>query len=63
MNDYTAPAYTTALKAFCAKFIGERQSQPSTSTTCSGVAELNTQVLNYFWGPAEFNATGSLKNF
>ncbi len=63
LKDYTAPQYLAATDSFYARFMSVKQWPAVRSSTCEGVAGFNDAVYNYMWGPTEFNAPGTLKNF
>lgn len=63
LNDYTSPVYSAALNSYYSKHLALIQWPPTDTVTCNGVSDLNSQVLTYMWGPAEFNGSGTLTNF
>jgi proline iminopeptidase len=61
LQQYDAPAYISATDSFYAKFLvhsGKRKPTPE----CDGI-ESNRAIYQYMWGPTEFKATGTLRNF
>jgi proline iminopeptidase len=63
LNDYNAPAYLAATDSFYARHLTVKQWPRTPVSTCEGVPVFNNQVYTYMWGPTEFTATGTLKNF
>ncbi len=63
LKDYQAPQYAAATDSFYARFMSVKQWPPAPSLTCEGVSGFNNAVYNYMWGPTEFHAPGTLKNF
>jgi len=63
LKNYYAPSYLAATDSFYARFLSVKQWPESAPSTCDGALGFNDQVYNYMWGPTEFNATGTLKNF
>lgn len=62
LRNYTAPAYLAATDTFYANFLS-RKKGPFSSSACDGVPSSNRAIYNYMWGPTEFNATGTLRDF
>lgn len=62
LKDYTAPAYLAATDTFYSNFMSRRKNVPR-SNACDGVPPSNRTIYTYMWGPTEFNATGTLRNF
>ncbi len=62
LKDYSNPAYLAATDTFNANF-NARTKGPRADAECEGVAGSNRAIYNYMWGPTEFNATGTLRNF
>ncbi|GAB1446737.1 hypothetical protein MASR2M41_25420 [Flammeovirgaceae bacterium] len=63
LGEYTAPAYLAATDTFNINF-GSRKKGPRTpAPECEGVPTSNRAIYNYMWGPTEFNATGTLRDF
>jgi proline iminopeptidase len=58
LHYYKAPSYLAATDSFYARYL-YRKGEPICVTGGPG----NDSVYNYMWGPTEFNATGTLKNF
>lgn len=63
IKDYNAPAYLAATDSFYARHLTRKTWPPLKTTDCENVPGFNTDVYNYMWGPTEFTATGTLKNF
>lgn len=63
LKDYNAPQYLAATDSFYARFMSVKQWPDIPPSTCDGVLGFNDAVYNYMWGPTEFNAPGTLKNF
>ncbi len=62
LGQYDAPAYLVATDTFNATFGSRKKGPRVTSPDCEGVKR-NVDIYNYMWGPTEFNATGTLRNF
>ncbi len=63
LGNYTAPVYLAATDTFYARYLS-RKSWPLPKTVeCENVPGFNEDIYNYMWGPTEFTATGTLKNF
>jgi proline iminopeptidase len=56
---YTAPAYQAAVQAYYARFL-TRRGGPEVDST---FAHFNEGLYGYMWGPSEFTATGTLRNY
>jgi proline iminopeptidase len=63
LKDYFAPAYLAATDSFNNRFLSIRQGPEIPNPECDSVLGFNDDIYNYMWGPTEFNATGTLKNF
>ena len=63
LKDYASPQYMAATDSFYARFMSVKKWPPAPSATCEGVSGFNNAVYNYMWGPTEFSAPGTLKNF
>lgn len=63
LKQYKAPAYLAATDSFYARFMSVKEWPEIIPSTCDGVMGFNEQVYNYMWGPTEFTATGTLKDF
>ena len=56
---YDTPAYAAAMDSFSVRFGSRRRvSYPE----CAAVKG-NTEIYNYMWGPSEFRATGTLRDY
>lgn len=62
-EEYYAPAYLAATDSFYIRFLSRNHWLEMPPPECDGVAGFNEEVYNYMWGPTEFNAAGTLKNF
>ena len=62
LGQYNAPAYLAATDTFYSNFMSRRKDAPR-SNACDGVPSSNRAIYTYMWGPTEFNATGTLRNF
>lgn len=62
-RDYKTPAYLAATDSFYARYLTVKKSFDTTSTICEGFLPFNEDVYNYMWGPTEFTAVGTLKNY
>jgi proline iminopeptidase len=58
IKDYQAAAYLSATDSFYARYL-YRKGEP----ICVTGGPENDAVYNYMWGPTEFTATGTLKNY
>jgi proline iminopeptidase len=58
LKDYKAAPYLSATDSFYARYL-YRKGDPLCVTGGPG----NDSVYNYMWGPTEFTATGTLKNY
>lgn len=63
LKKYTDSSYIAATDTFYSRFLSVKQWPPASKKDCDSVPKFNEQVYNYMWGPTEFNATGTLKNF
>ncbi len=63
LKDYASPQYMAATDSFYARFMSVKKWPPTPASTCEGVSGFNNAVYNYMWGPTEFSAPGTLKNF
>lgn len=63
LQDYDAPSYIMATDSFYARHLSRKSWPYEKITECEGVGAFNEQVYNYMWGPTEFKATGTLKDF
>lgn len=60
-GNFKSKAYQNANKVFLKNY-GRRKPKPSNPWD-TVIAEGNTFIYNYMWGPTEFTATGSLKTY
>lgn len=60
-GDFTSEGYKNADRFFMKNY-GVRKEKPSNPWD-TVEAESNTFIYNYMWGPSEFTATGTLKNY
>jgi proline iminopeptidase len=58
---FDAPEYQAAVMAFYHRYLSRRD--PWTPETDTTFAQLGMAVYGYMWGPSEFTATGTLKDF
>ena len=63
LRDYKAPAYLAATDSFYVRHLSRKSWPLEPTVECENVAGFNEDVYNYMWGPTEFTATGTLKNF
>ena len=63
LKDYKAHAYIKATDYFYSRFLSVKAWPPTPPPDCDGALGFNEQPYNYMWGPTEFNATGTLKDF
>ncbi len=56
---FSAPAYQAAVQMFYARFL-TRRGGPEVDST---FAHFNADLYGYMWGPSEFTATGTLRNY
>jgi len=63
LKNYKSPSYIKATNYFYSRFLSVKKWPIVSPSTCEGVPGFNEQPYNYMWGPTEFNATGTLKNF
>jgi proline iminopeptidase len=60
-KNYTAPSYLIATDSFYARYLVRHGATLVNECELSGPG--NDSLYNYMWGPTEFNATGTLKNY
>lgn len=60
---YSSTEYIKATDYFYSKFLSVKEWPSIPPPECNGVLGFNTDPYNYMWGPTEFTATGTLKNF
>lgn len=63
LGDYTSPSYKAATDTFNITFGSRKKGPRKTAPDCEGVPGSNRAIYNYMWGPTEFNATGTLRDF
>lgn len=64
LEEYTNPEYLAATDTFYANYLSRKEWPPtSMPADCHGSGGFNVAIYNYMWGPTEFNATGTLKDF
>ncbi|MEO6949257.1 MAG: alpha/beta hydrolase, partial [Ginsengibacter sp.] len=62
LKDYNSPSYVSANDSFFVRHMVVTKDPPAPAVECDGIKG-NDFIYNYMWGPTEFNATGTLKNF
>jgi proline iminopeptidase len=60
-RQYDAPQYQAAIQFYYSKFLSRRS--PPSPDYDSTMAHLGMGAYLYMWGPSEFTATGTLKNY
>jgi proline iminopeptidase len=64
LEQYYAPAYQAATDSFYSHYLSRTNWPPKrTRAECQGSKGFNVAIYYYMWGPTEFTATGTLKNF
>lgn len=63
LKDYKAQGYRAATDSFYSWYLSRKSWPYAPIVECENVPDFNEQVYNYMWGPTEFKATGTLKNF
>ncbi len=64
LKQYYTPAYLAATDSFYTRYLSRTNWPPTGSTTdCKGSKGFNGAIYYYMWGPTEFTATGTLKDF
>lgn len=63
LQQYDALPYIAATDSFYARYLFHVQYPPVQQQECDGVPGFNYEVYNYMWGPTEFTALGTLKDF
>jgi len=64
LEQYFAPAYIAATDSFYTRYLSRTNWPPTSSPSdCEGSKGFNAAIYYYMWGPTEFTATGTLKNF
>ncbi len=62
-KNFDSPEYLAATDAFYARFLARSGWPQAPVSQCDGVGEFNADVYEYMWGPNEFTATGTLRDF
>lgn len=62
LGQYDNQAYKAATDTFNINF-NSRKGRGAPAPECEGVPGSNRAIYTYMWGPTEFNATGTLKDF
>ncbi|WKK67515.1 proline iminopeptidase-family hydrolase [Lutimonas zeaxanthinifaciens] len=60
-NTFDTPSYEHAITVFYQRYVARKL--PWDANMDSTFAGANLNVYNYMWGPSEFTATGTLKNY
>jgi proline iminopeptidase len=60
---YDSPEYLAATDSFYTRFFVRSGWPRPAPATCEGRGDFNTQIYQYMWGPTEFTATGTLRDF
>ena len=63
LKEYKSAEYIKASDYFYSRFLSVKEWPITPPPDCNGSLGDNEQSYNYMWGPTEFNATGTLKNF
>lgn len=64
LKDYNAPAYLAATDTFYANYMSRTQgTNKGLKYNCNDVPPFNVNIYEYMWGPTEFTANGTLKDF
>jgi proline iminopeptidase len=63
LKEYKSPSYIEATNYFYSRYLSVKRWPIIAPSGCEGALGFNEQPYNYMWGPTEFNATGTLKNF
>ena len=63
IKNYTAPEYLKATDSFYARHLSRKSWPYQNTVDCENVPGFNNDIYNYMWGPTEFTATGTLKDF
>ncbi len=63
LGDYSSQAYQAATDTFNITFGSRKKGPRVQAPECEGVPPSNKAIYNYMWGPTEFNATGTLRDF
>ncbi len=63
LEQYGAPAYLAATDSFYVRYLSRTNWPPKDSPDCEGAKPFNSAIYNCMWGPTEFTAIGTLKDF
>ncbi len=63
LEQYDAPAYLAATDSFYVRYLSRTNWPPKKSPDCEGAKPFNSAIYNFMWGPTEFTAIGTLKDF
>ncbi|MBT8385169.1 MAG: proline iminopeptidase-family hydrolase, partial [Bacteroidia bacterium] len=63
IKNYTAAEYLKATDSFYARHLSRKSWPYQKTVDCENIPGFNTDIYNYMWGPTEFTATGTLKDF
>jgi len=61
LGTYDTEDYQNAVNVFYENFVIKKQ--PWSDDVLTTFGQFNTQIYNYMWGPSEFTAIGTLKNY
>ena len=60
---YDHKSYMAATDTFNINYLSRKPGARISAPDCAGSGKGNGDIYRYMWGPTEFNATGTLKNF
>ncbi|MCF0056259.1 proline iminopeptidase-family hydrolase [Dyadobacter sp. CY356] len=60
---YDHKSYAAATDTFNINYLSRKPGARISAPDCAGSGKGNGEIYRYMWGPTEFNATGTLKNF
>lgn len=60
---YDHKSYMAATDTFNINYLSRKPGVRISAPDCAGSGKGNGEIYRYMWGPTEFNATGTLKNF
>lgn len=60
---FKEPAFLAATDSFYSRFMRRNHAPLPQFPDCANSKGFYEEIYNYMWGPTEFNATGTLKNF
>ena len=63
LHIYDHKSYLAATDSFNVNYLSRKQGIRVSAPDCESSGKGNGQIYRYMWGPTEFNATGTLKNF